>query len=128
VCNIAKRSAPEVLPSGSSAGDQRRNATEAKRARALLRRINVGHTQRVSVTDKKNFYLNSSTNNQNNRVWTGGPKKNIGPCRLLVKREKCARHVMVSVGVRFGGNWPSFHPEGQSQCRIFLWKVIAIAC
>jgi len=43
-----------------------------------------------NFTFAKNFYLNSPISNQNNRVWSGGHKRDIDPRRLLVEREKFA--------------------------------------
>jgi hypothetical protein len=68
----------------------------------LLRRITTRRVKQVFFTDEKNFYLNPPVSNQNNRVWSDGVK-DIEPRRLLVEREKFARHVMVSAGVCFGG-------------------------
>ena len=67
-----------------------------ERATALLRRLKVRDTKRVFFTDEKNFYLNPPVNNQNNHVWSRGKKANVNSSRLLVKREKFAKHVMVS--------------------------------
>ena len=74
-----------------------------KRATALLRRFKVRDTKRVFFTDEKNFYLNPPVSNQNNRVWSRGKKVDVRPSRLLVQREKFAKHIMVSAGVCFGG-------------------------
>ena len=74
-----------------------------ERATALLRRFKVRDTKRVFFTDEKNFYLNPPVSNQNNRVWSRGKKVDVRPSRLLVQREKFAKHIMVSAGVCFGG-------------------------
>ena len=68
----------------------------------MLRRFKVRDTKRVFFTDEKN-YLNPPVSNQNNRVWSRGKKADVKPSRLLVQREKFAKHVMVSAGVCFGG-------------------------
>ena len=74
-----------------------------ERATAMLRWFKVCDTKRVFFTDEKNFYLNPPVSNQNNRVWSRGKKADVKPSRLLVQREKFAKHVMVSAGVCFGG-------------------------
>ena len=56
----------------------------------------------VFFTDENNFYLNPPVNNQNDRVWASG-RKFVAAKRLLVEREKFAKHVMVSAGVCFSG-------------------------
>src|SRR6218665_1880464 len=52
---------------------------------------------------RKNFYLNPPVSNQNNCVWSRGKKANIKPSRLLIEREKFAKHIMMSAGICFGG-------------------------
>ena len=82
------------------------DATKQKRlerAAALLRRFKVRDTKRIFFTDEKNFYLNPPVSYQNSRVWARGKKADVKPTRLLVQREKFAKHVMVSAGVCFGG-------------------------
>lgn len=74
-----------------------------ERATALLRRLKVRDVKRVFFTDEKNFYLNPPVCSQNDRVWSSGKKSDVKPSRLLVEREKFAPHVMVSVGVCYGG-------------------------
>jgi len=74
-----------------------------ERATALLRRLKVRDTKRVFFTDEKNFYLNPPVNNQNNHVWSSGKKADVNSSRLLVTREKFAKHIMVSAGICFGG-------------------------
>src|SRR6218665_1701927 len=82
------------------------NAVRQKRlgrSSALLRRLKVGDTKRVSITNEGNFYLNPPISNQNNRVCSSGRKADVRPDRLIVEHEKFAAHVMVSAGVCFGG-------------------------
>ena len=55
------------------------------------------------VDQTKNFYLNPPVSYQNSRVWARGKKADVKPTRLLVQREKFAKHVMVSAGVCFSG-------------------------
>lgn len=74
-----------------------------ERARALLRRLKVRDNKRIFFTDEKNFYLNTPISQQNNRVWATGHKAAVDCRRLIVQREKFARHVMVSAGVCFAG-------------------------
>jgi hypothetical protein len=42
-------------------------------------------------------------NNQNDRVWAKGKKKDISTSRLLIERAKFAPHLMMSAGVCYGG-------------------------
>jgi DDE superfamily endonuclease len=82
------------------------DATRLKRltrTKMLLRRLTVAKTKRVFFTDEKNFYLNPPVNNQNNRVWSAGRKRDVDPERLLVQRAKFSPHVMVSAGICYGG-------------------------
>ena len=69
----------------------------------LLRRLTVQKTKRVFFTDEKIFYLNPPVNNQNNRVWSTGRKRDVDPQRLLVQRAKFSAHVMISAGISYGG-------------------------
>jgi len=70
VCHIAKRSLHlksfRRIPAQVTNDATRQKRLE--RARALLNRITVCKTKKVFFTDEKNFYLNPSINNQNNRV------------------------------------------------------------
>jgi hypothetical protein len=82
------------------------DATKLKRltrSKVLLRRLTVQKTKRVFFTDEKIFYLNPPVNNQNNRVWSTGRKRDVDPQRLLVQRAKFSAHVMVSAGICYGG-------------------------
>ena len=69
----------------------------------LLRRLTVQKTKRVFFTDEKISYLNPPVNNQNNRVWSTGRKRDVYPQHLLVQRAKFSAHVMVSAGICYGG-------------------------
>jgi hypothetical protein len=82
------------------------DATKLKRlsrSKILLRRLTLASTKCVFFTDEKNFYVNPPVNNQNNRVWSEGRKRDVDPERLLVQRAKFSPHVMVSAGVCYGG-------------------------
>src|SRR6218665_2950632 len=69
----------------------------------MIQNSNSRRSKQIFFTDEKNFYFNPPISNQNNRVGSGGLKRDIDPRRLLVEREKFAPHVMVSAGVCFGG-------------------------
>jgi len=47
--------------------------------------------------------LNLPVNHQNDRVWSASKKRNVDECRLVAERAKFPKHVIVSVGVYFGG-------------------------
>jgi inhibitor of nuclear factor kappa-B kinase subunit alpha len=82
------------------------DATKLKRftrSKLLLRRLTVRKTKKVFFTDEKLFYVNPPINNQNNRVWSAGRKRDVNPQRLLVERAKFSASVMVSAGVCYGG-------------------------
>jgi len=82
------------------------DATKHKRltrSKMLLRRLTVQKTKQVFFTDEKIFYLNPPVNNQNNRVWSNGRKRDVDPQRLLVQRAKFSAHVMVSAGICYSG-------------------------
>ena len=74
-----------------------------ERCRKFLRRLPKTATKKVFFTDEKNFYLNPLINNQNNRVWVLGKKREVDENRLLVQTAKFAPHVMVSAGICFNG-------------------------
>jgi hypothetical protein len=42
-------------------------------------------------------------NNQNDRVWAKGKKKDVSTSWLLIERANFAPHLMVSAGVCYGG-------------------------
>jgi len=73
------------------------------RSKSLLRRLTSQKLKRVFFTDEKIFYLNPPVNNQNNRVWSSGKKREVSAARLLVQRAKFSPHVMVSAGVCYNG-------------------------
>jgi inhibitor of nuclear factor kappa-B kinase subunit alpha len=73
------------------------------RTKLLLRRITMQKAKRVFFTDEKLFYVNPPVNNQNNRIWSTGRKRDVDPQRLLVQRAKFSPSVMVSAGICYGG-------------------------
>ena len=72
-------------------------------SKALLKPLTANKIKHVFFTAEKNFYLNPPVNNQNDRIWAKGRKKNVSMSRLLIKREKFAPHLMVSAGCCYGG-------------------------
>jgi len=74
-----------------------------QRSKQLLRRLPVEKAKQIFFTDEKVFYVSPPVNSQNNRVWSGGKKRNISSQRLLAERAKFSARVMVSAGVCFGG-------------------------
>src|SRR5215469_1076916 len=73
------------------------------RAKALLRCFSIPRSKRIFFTDEKALYVDPPVNRQNDRLWAAGRKKSMTADRLLNQRAKFSEHVMVSVGVCFGG-------------------------
>ena len=71
-------------------------------SRKLIRRLPIKATERVFLTDEKNYYVNPPIN-QNGRVLSRGSKVNVSKRRPLIERAKFASHVTVSAGVCYGG-------------------------
>ena len=81
------------------------DATKLKRltrSKLLLRRITVEKAKQVFFTDEKLFYIDPPVNQQNNRLWSIGRKRDVNPKRLLVQRARFSPSVMVSAGVCYG--------------------------
>lgn len=74
-----------------------------QRSKQLLRRLPITKSKQVFFTDEKVFYVSPPVHSQNNRVWSGGKKRDISSRRLLAQRAKFSAKVMVSAGVCFGG-------------------------
>jgi len=72
-------------------------------SKKLIRRLPVKFAKKVFFNDEKNCYLNPPVNHQTDRVWSVGKKRDVDKRRLVVERVKFAKHVMVSVGVCYGG-------------------------
>ena len=95
-------------------------------ARRICTRNSSKFATENAYSSQKNFYINPHMSYQNSRVWERGRKANLKPSCLLVEREKCAKHVMVSAGECFGGKgWPHVVEEkAKVNCACYVGNLL----
>ena len=89
-----------------------RRKRRAERAGKLLRRFSIHSLPRLVFQNEKDFFLQVSTNRQNNRVYFSGPKKDVQSERLYSEGNKFSKKIMVSAVITWKGvNQPFFIGE-----------------